>query len=134
MDRDNRFFYLSSSIAAALAASRLSIFSLKKIIIFPFAALNLEIVFGILAMMYGYKALTITVLVIAAFTLLWSASQMYRISKIERHLHAELLRWSKELGEFSGDLVDVKRADDDDQEKIDQKIRVIQRFLELLTS
>jgi hypothetical protein len=133
IDNDKTCLFLSSSIAAALAASRLSIFSLKKTIIFAFAILNLDIVFGILAVLYGHKAITIAAIVIAVLTLLWSAFQMNRVFRIERNLHAALLLWSKELGDLSGDLVDVKEAGDD-KEKINQRIRVIQSFLELLTS
>ncbi len=134
IEKDKDFFYLSSSIAAVLVASRLSICSLKNTIVFMFVVLNLEIVFGILAARYGYGAFTFAALLIAASTLLWAAFQVSRAFRIERELHSALLLWSKELGELSGDLVDIKGAHEDDQEKIAQKIRVIQRFLELLTS
>src|SRR6516164_6377730 len=128
IERDAKFLYLSSSIAAVLTASRLQSSSLKKIIVSMFAILNLEIVFGIFAMIYGYKVFTITLLIIAVLTLLWSGFQINRIVRIESDSQAILLRWSQELDGLSGDIVDVKASmydtldpkasGDNDQKKI----------------
>lgn len=127
-------FYLSSSIAATLAASQLSICSLKTTVLFITVALNAEILFGILAARYQYNAFTLAAILMAVFTLIWSVFQMSRALSIERDLRAALSLWSKELADLSGDLVEAQGGYEREREMTDQRIRVIQRFLELLTS
>jgi hypothetical protein len=127
-------FYLSASIAASLAASRLSVWSARHVIIICCAALNAEIVSAILGMMYKVEIGFIASLVIAVLTLIWVLSQLFAGVINERELRDALSVWSKELAELSGDLIDRNATLEEDKQELDQKIRIIQRFLESLTS
>jgi hypothetical protein len=135
MENDNKFFYLSASITATLAATRVTLFSLKKLLFTAVALFSLETFVITLSAVSGHAILSVVALVISALTLVWSLWQVYGATKIETDLQEALILWRKELGDLSGDfVVDANMPSDKQSRSAHQKIRVIQRFLELISS
>jgi hypothetical protein len=133
--------YLSASIAAALAAGRMAHLSLKRISVIALLILNSQIVLGVLYSFFGYTAsyfvpiLPAAILLVAAVTVIWCVIQWVNLLTAERELREVLSHLIKDASELSGDLVPFDRPPSDKpNEKIEGRVRVIQRFLELLSS
>ena len=130
--------YLSASIAASLAAGRMAHLSLKRISVIALLILSLQIILGVLYSFFGYTAsyfvpiLPAAILLVAAVTVIWCVIQWVNLLTAERELREVLSHLTKDASELSGDLVPF--ASDKPNEKIEERVRVIQRFLELLSS
>jgi hypothetical protein len=131
--RSQNILYLSSSIAAALVATRIAISSLRAVIVFLFITLNLEFLVAAAAFVYGRNEILAGSMAIAAAVLAWLIYQAIRISMSEAELRAKLSLWAKEVGRLSGDLADEGEPSMQMTSEQREQIRVIQRFLELLS-
>ena len=134
MDKDAKIFYLFASVAAALASSRLTLFSLIRTIFISILLISCEIFAAVLFVLYGYTSFSIAVLAVTALTFMWATYQVYSALKVERELRDALALWSKEISVLSGSLIDTNRLADSQSDDVYQKIRIMQRFLELISS
>ena len=133
--------YLSASIAAALAAGRMAHLSLKRISVIALLIINLQIILAVLYSFFGYSAsyfvpiLPAAILLVAAVTVIWCVIQWVNLLTTEREVREVLSDLTKDTSELSGDLVPFDRhPSDKPNEEFEERVRVIQRFLELLSS